>query len=42
MEEATRRALWSVTEAEAACHALLEALERAQEAMREALEGDGK
>ena len=39
MEEETRRALWSVTETEAACLELLAALERAREAMRQTLEG---
>lgn len=41
MEEETRRALWSVTETEAACMELLAALERAREALRKTLEGGG-
>lgn len=41
MDEKTRRALWSVTETEAACLELLATLERARKALRQTLEGGG-
>ena len=39
MREEIRQALWSLTETEAACIAMLDAIERARRALRNTLEG---